>query len=74
MDIPMNSGIRTGDPEWMEHEYGLETVFAGWNPDVELLVHQRQCARANETARHAQLRCIDAEQPYLQQEQYPFAK
>ena len=56
-----------------DDEYDEEIMYAGWNPDVALLVYQQQCTR-NHKANHRIERSCSIEQTYLPQERHPFAK
>ena len=74
MDIMPNYGIRIGEPDMAEDEYGPEVMYAGWNPAVALLVHQQQRAQSINAAHLAEQPCIDVEQAYLMQGQALFIK
>ena len=74
MYIAFYSPARIGEPDSREDAYGPEVMYAGWNPDVALLVHQQQRAQSIDMARLTGQPCIDVEQTYLTQGQTPFTK
>ncbi len=42
MNISMNMGSHEIDAVSPEEEYGEEVMYAGWNPDISLLLCQQQ--------------------------------
>ena len=56
-----------------EDEYDEAIMYAGWNPDVALLVYQQQRAHSLNVSRQAERLC-DVNEIHLPYGQHPFAK
>jgi hypothetical protein len=71
----MNALIDTnGYRNLAEDEYDEEIMYAGWNPDVALLVYQQERARGPNADRRVERLCDANGIHFLHGQQYPFAK